>query len=252
MRGAVRNFDSELRALPLFADLQPATLRELLHTRRVHRATRNAIIGVDALAQRLFVLLEGRMKMVRPNGAGEEVLQQRIGKGDIFCPVAMLAPCPCSSYAQCLGACQYVSWPQRLFRRLLAADGQLQANLLSYLATQVEVERTRRCLTQGGNVHARVATYLLSRCNSAATTAQGVQVDLRPLVLTAQELGIARETLSRTLALFERERILHSKRGVVELHAFKVLRAIADGEGSCCSSADAPLQQDTLKISGVR
>ncbi len=240
----MRNYDSELRALPLFANLQPTTLQELLRVRRAHSATRNAIISTDALAQRLFVLLEGRMKMVRPNAAGEETLQQCMGKGDVFCPVAMLVTRPCCSYAQCLGACQYVSWPHRLLRRLLTQDGQLQSNLLSYLATQVEEERTKRCLTQCGNVHARVAAYLLSQSNGSGTDVREFQVDLRPLVLTAQELGIARETLSRTLARFERERILRSKRGVVELCAPEVLRAVADGERICFASACASLRQD--------
>ncbi|MDY0211879.1 MAG: Crp/Fnr family transcriptional regulator [Desulfuromonadaceae bacterium] len=244
------NLDSELRTLPLFADLRLTTLQELLRARRVHTATRNAIISIDALSHRLFVLLEGRMKMVRPNAAGDEALQQCMGKGDIFCPVAMLASRPCCSYAQCLGACKYVSWPHRLLRRLLTEDGQLQANLLNHLATLVEVERTKRCLHQCGNVNAKVATCLLAKCNSAGANAQvfkvdqSFQVDLRPLALTAQELGIARETLSRTLALFERAHILCSKRGVVELHAFEVLRKIADGERICLAATDALLEKD--------
>ncbi len=242
----MRNHDLELRVLPLFANLQPTTLQEILRARRVHSAVRNDIISIDALSQRLFILLDGRMKMVRPNAAGEEALQQCMGKGDIFCPVAMLATRPCCSYAQCLGACQYASWSQRLFRRLLAQDGQLQANLLSYLATQVDEERTKRCLTQCVNVHARIATYLLSRCSKIGTTGsktQNIQVDLRPLVLTAQELGIARETLSRSLALFEREQILRSRRGVVELYTPEVLRAVADGERVCFAAACATLKR---------
>lgn len=246
----MRNHDSELRALPLFANLQPTTLQELLRARRVHSAARNDIISIDTLSQRLFILLDGRMKMVRPNAAGEEALEQCMGKGDIFCPVAMLATRPCCSYAQCLGACQYVSWSHRLFRHLLAQDGQLQANLLSHLATQVDEERTKRCLTQCVNVHARIATYLLSRCSKVGRTgttessAQNFQIDLRPLVLTAQELGIARETLSRSLALFDREQILRSRRGVVELYAPNELRAVADGERVCFAAPCATLRRD--------
>lgn len=229
-----RKHGFELTAAPLFEDIKPATLQELMSGGRIHGAERYSIIGVESLSQRLFLLIDGRMKMVRPSCGGDEVLIQSLIPGDIFCAVAMLAARPCCSYAQCLGVCEYVSWTHRLFRRLMTIDEQLQTNLLSHLAAQIEEERDRRCLTQCVNVHARVAVYLLSRCDAATRNGQGMyEVDLRPLSLTAQEIGIARETLSRTLTAFGQEQILCSRRGVVELHSTTGLRAIADGKRTC-------------------
>jgi CRP-like cAMP-binding protein len=107
---------------------------------------------------------------------------------------------------------------------------RLQSNLMHYLASQVEEERARRCLTQYMDVHTRIATYLLTQYDRSYRESQKAVVDIRPLILTAQELGVARETLSRTLTAFEQRGVLCSRRGLVHIRAPEVLRSIAEGE----------------------
>lgn len=234
----MRNNVPDLCGLPLFTALKQDTVAELSAGYRVHKAIRNSIISSDDLAQRLFLLYDGRMKVVRLSCAGEEAVQQCLHPGDIFCPAAMLLARPCCSYAQCLGPCRYLSWPHRLFKRLMASDEQLQQNLLRYLAGQVEEERSRRCLIQCVSVSERVAACIVMRCESAGMSNRKMfSVDLRPLALTARELGIARETLSRTLSGFEQEGVLCSRRGVIQVHSFEALQSLADGEQICCKRA---------------
>lgn len=220
----------DLISFPLFAGLNQETLYSLKSMGRLHRGAGREVIGADVLGQRLFLLLKGRIKVVRSTSCGEEALQQCLLPGDIFCAAAMLNSKSCCSYAQCVGNCRYVTWAHRIFLRLMSSDMRLQSNLMHYLASQVEEERARRCLTQYMDVHTRIATYLLTQYDRSYRESQKAVVDIRPLILTAQELGVARETLSRTLTAFEQRGVLCSRRGLVHIRAPEVLRSIAEGE----------------------
>ena len=223
----------KITTLPLLQGLSDQTTTTLLANGRRSSLTRKgSILSGDDLSQRLYVLLDGRMKMLRPSTGGEESLQQRLMPGDIFCPAAMVSGEGCGSYAESLGPCQLLSWPHRQFHRLMEQDERLRTNLLMLLARHVEEERNKRCLSQCVNVRARVAAFLLARINQNDNTPP--EIDLRPMSLTAQELGMARGTMSRAFSTFERDGILYRHRGLIQVRDYSRLQMIADGSNGCC------------------
>ena len=109
--------------------------------------------------------------------------------------------------------------------------------MIELLAHQIEEERTKRCLSQCINVRAKVATFLISSINQNKTSelSTPLKIDLRPISLTAQELGIARETMSRTLSKLEQLEIITCQRGLIDVHDSLQLQLIADGlDCNCC------------------
>lgn len=181
--------------------------------------------------------------MLRTGSGGEESLQQRLMPGDIFCPAAMVSGQGCGSYAVSLESCQLLSWSHRWFNRLMEQDGQLRKNLMLLLARHVEEERHKRCLLQCVNVRAKVASFLLARINQNDNDLSAVpetidEIDLRPISLTAQELGMARETMSRAFSTFEQDGILYCRRGLIRVRDCSRLQMIVDGgDGCCCQRA---------------
>jgi CRP-like cAMP-binding protein len=116
-------------------------------------------------------------------------------------------------------------------------DPQLHINLIQLLANQIEEERSKRCLAQCVNVRAKVATHLLAMMNKHARLASSAtpQIDLRPISLTAQELGMARETMSRTLSKFEQAATITCQRGLISIQDAQQLQTIAAGlDCGCC------------------
>lgn len=223
---------SELTQLPLLKGIASETLQKVIETaKRRYLSRKGSILSTEDLSDRLYILLDGQIKMLRPSVGGDESLQQRLGEGDVFCLVSMVSGVHCGSYGETLGSCTLLSWPHRVFVGLMEEDRQLHVNVLNLLAQQVEVERHKRCLSQCSNVGARVAGYLLylndtDRCNET--------IDLRPITLSAQELGMARETMSRTFTSFERLGIVHCSRGIITIRDHERLQLIADGMECCC------------------
>ena len=230
MSGSVR----ELIQLPLFKGISPKTLQCVIETaRRRYFPRKGVIFGPEELSQHLFILLEGQIKVLRPSVGGDESLQQRLGEGDVFCLVSMVSGEHLCSYAEGLEASRLLSWPHELILELMDQDRQLCANVLLLLARQLEEERIKHCLTQCSNVASRIASFLLYRSKSESWFSQSPakdQVDLRPISLSAQELGIARETMSRTFSTLERQGVISCCRGLIKICDHERLRLIADGD----------------------
>lgn len=225
---------SELLGLPLFRDVSPAALKALAeHGSHRNLAKKGVMISSEELSQRLHVLLSGRMKMVRPTAGGDESVQQRLEEGDVFCLVSMVSGLHCGSYGESMEPCTLLSWPHRAFAQLMEKDRQLHVNMLRQLTQQVELERHKRCLVQCSNIAMRVAGYLLlqrqTRCRIDSD-----YIDLRPITLSAQELGMARETMSRTFSALERSGVVLCCRGVIKICDHERLQMIADGMDICC------------------
>ena len=177
-------------------------------------------------------MLDGQIKMLRASVGGDESLQQRLGEGDVFCLVSMVSGVHCGSYGESMGSCTLLSWPHRVMIDLMEKDRQLHMNVLHLLAQQVEMERHKRCLSQCSNVGARVAGYLLYLNETSCRDDESI--DLRPITLSAQELGMARETMSRTFSAFERSGLLTCCRGIIKICDCERLQMIADGMECDC------------------
>lgn len=235
------NDSTKIAELPLLKNLKPTTLCALLERgKRTFFDRKGLVLGSEDISNRLYLLLDGKMKMMRPVSGGEESLQQRLTTGDIFCPAALASGRGCCSYAESLTAVHLLSWPHRQFRQLMDEDDQLHRNLIQLLAHQIEDERAKRCLSQCINVRVKVATFLTSliKQNTTADSPATQQIDLRPISLTAQELGIARETMSRTLSKFEQAKIINCQRGLIDVCDSAQLQRIADGlDCHCCRQA---------------
>jgi len=218
---------------PLFKGVAAETLQSVSGAaRRRSLLRKGAILSSEELSDKLYVVLSGQLKMLRHSVGGDESLQQRLGEGDVFCLVSMVAGGQCGSYGESLGPCTLLCWSQRLFVSLMEQDRQLHMNVLNLLARQVEVERHKRCLTQCSNVGSRVAGYLLFL---QETQGRQETIDLRPITLSAQELGMARETMSRTFSSFERSGLVDCHRGVITIRDYDRLQLIAEGMEGCCS-----------------
>lgn len=232
------NDPAQVSTLPLLMNLKESTVNTLVERGRITSFDRKGLLlSSEDLSTRLYLLLDGKMKMLRPTSGGEESLQQRLTTGDIFCPAALVSGQSCCSYAESLTPITLLSWPHRQFRQLMEEDDQLHRNLIKLLAHQIEEERAKRCLSQCINVRAKVATFLISLINNNnqhSNTLQPVQLDLRPISLSAQELGMARETMSRTLSKFEKLAVISCQRGLIDVHDSDQLQLIADGLDCCC------------------
>lgn len=192
-------------------------------------------IDTDELSQRLHFVMSGEMHLMRMSPDGQECLIQRYVTGDFFCLSSLLSGRCCNSFAVSAASAQILFWSQEWLRRLLQSDARFYGNLVKQMAWQVEQERSLRTLSRCVGTDSKLVAYLLHKLDSAHCSIlhKTLVVDLRPIGLTAQELGVARETLSRSLQRLVRVDGISYQRGQVHI-ADPVLLAQLLEESACC------------------
>lgn len=115
--GAVR------AAIPLLADVEDASLREVVLASTVHSEVkaRTAIYREDHFSDSLFVILSGAVKISRPTPDGEEVFAQ-LGRGEFFGEASLVSGQRRSEKAKSVEDCVLFEIPRRAVLRLLNAE----------------------------------------------------------------------------------------------------------------------------------
>ncbi len=187
-------------------------------------------IDTEELSTRLHFVMNGEMHLLRTSPDGQECLIERYLPGDFFCLSSLLSGRCCNSFVISAASSQVLFWSQEWFRRLLQSDARFYGNLLKQMAQQVEQERHLRTLQRCAHMDSKLLAYLLHKVDSAhcCLRQKTLVIDLRPVSLTAQELGIARETLSRSLQRLGQVAGISYRRGQVHLDDVQVLEQLLE------------------------
>lgn len=234
-----------LRNAPLLKGLDDHIFEQVAEGARAREYKRRlGLIDNDELGQRLHFVLSGEMHMLRVAPDGQECLIQRFSAGEFFCLASLFSGRRCSNHVVSATTSQVLFWSQEWFRQLLQADASFYRNLLEQMARQVEQERSLRTLSRCSRMESRLAAYLLHKLDSAHCCMKNktLVVDLRPIGLTAQELGIARETLSRSLQRLVHVEGISYQRGQVHISDPRLLeQLLEEADCSCCDRDEGNL-----------
>ncbi|SDZ78070.1 cAMP-binding domain of CRP or a regulatory subunit of cAMP-dependent protein kinases [Desulfuromusa kysingii] len=226
-----------LQKAPLLNDVGHELITQISQAGRVRTLKRNfGRIGPDEMSKRLFFVLSGEMRMMRMAPDGQEHLIQRFNSGEFFCLSALVSSFSCNSQMVNAGSTELMYWGHDVFRQFMDANPHFYGNILHQMASQVEQEREMRTLSRCCKADIKVAAYLLHKIKQGECTRKlACSLDLRPISLTAQELGIARETLSRSLQrLVQRDGIDYTS-GRVQISSLASLEAVLEESECSCS-----------------
>ncbi len=230
-----------LRKTPLLANVAPAAIDGLLETARIEIFKgRSNRINPEELTKKAFFLLSGEVRLLRHTPDGQECLLRRVIKGQFFCLTTLFSGR--SGLNQCVttNLTEVLSWSKAQFEEFIRNNPGVYPDLARLMADQVVQERQMRTLSQCCKADIKVAAYLLYL---AQTDRLPVSIDLRPTTVTAQELGIARETLSRSIHKLADQGLIRYQRGLIEFDDVSKLENYLDGlEQRCCCASPNKLR----------
>lgn len=219
-----------LRALPA-ADLD--RLRPYARCRRLARG--EAVWREGDPTGEFAFLVQGRVKLVRCNESGRDVILEMCGPGELLCASAVcsFAPYCCAASAMEDGV-DVVVLPRRDVLELLERSPTASRAFLREVTSRGMSLCHRLEELASGQVERRIATLLL-RLADQVGVARGAEGTWIPLHLSRQDLadlvGTTLETAIRIMTRFGREGIVRSApRGFV-LTARAGLERVARGEG---------------------
>src|SRR3954469_24825491 len=197
--------DAVLANVPLFAALDEETaelLAAALTTRTVVRG--HVVFSEGDTGDRLFIVLDGKVKISRSAADGRENLLTVLGRGEMFGELSLFAPGPRTATATAVTESTLASLDHDDLRPLLLEQPGVAVQLLRALAQRLR--RTNEAMADlvFSDVPGRVAKALLDLSEKfGQPEAGGVRGrhDLTQEEL-AQLVGASRETVNKALSEF--------------------------------------------------
>ena len=222
-----------LRDVYLFSGVPEADLEALAHLAVSKAFARQATIFWEGReAQGFYLLSRGYVKLVKSSPDGKEYIIRLVGPGETFAEAAVFSDASYPATAMALEDCQTLFFPKAPFLRHLAASPTLARNMLATLS-RLMLHLTRQLEDLSlKEVSARLARYLLERCQERhGRIEKGLAFEL-PTTKThlAAYLGTIGETLSRTLSRLKSQGVIEVEKGRITITDPAVLKKIASGK----------------------
>ena len=180
------------------------------------------------------MVVTGLVKLVKSSSEGKEYIIRLVQPGETFGEAVVFADSPYPATAVALEDCQTLFFPKKIFLQYLAASPALARNMLATMSRLLyHLTRQLEDLSLK-EVSARLARYLLERCQEThGRVAVGLALEL-PTTKThlAAYLGTISETLSRTLARFKSLGAIEMEKGRITINDPALLQNIAQGTKS--------------------
>ena len=223
---------SLIAGLPLFADLAPADLDDLLREAHAVHYDKNSVVFEEGQeADSFFVLLHGHVRATKVTPDGQQVVVRYVTPGEVF-GVAMaigLARYPATAMA--VDDSVALVWPAAIWPRLVEKHPALATNTLQTVGNRLQDTHTRVIEMSTEQVERRVAHALLRLTQQAGRQIEsGVEIDF-PISRQdiAEMTGTTLHTVSRILSAWEQQGLIDGGRQRIVVRDPKKLAFLAEG-----------------------
>lgn len=225
--------DSSLIArLPPFDGIASDDLDRILESARSLRIGKDAtIFEQDGEADTFFLLLDGRVRVVKITPDGQQVIVRYIAPGELLGIAHALGRDTYPANAVAVVDCVVLAWPGRLWPQFAAAYPTFGTNTYKTVGMRLQDMQTQVVEMATQQVEQRVAHALLRLVHQAGRkTADGLLIDF-PISRQdiAEMTGTTLHTVSRLLAAWEDKGLIKSGRRQVSVTEPHKLLLLAEG-----------------------
>jgi len=229
----VSRLDRSLIAnLDVFSGLAAADLDHIVDAARPVRIEKGAsLFEQDQEADRFFVLLDGRVRVLKTTPDGQQVTVRYIMPGELMGIAHALGRATYPATALAVLDCVALGWQSRLWAEFASAYPAFAMNTNRTIGSRLSDAHTQIVDMATRQVEQRIAHCLLRLVKqSGRKTGEGILIDF-PISRQdiAEMTGTTLHTVSRALAAWEAKGLVVSKRQQVTVANPHELLLIADG-----------------------
>lgn len=223
---------SVIAELPLFRDFSREQLADILRHATSRRYPKNTnVFEQDDKAHSFFVLLHGRLRVVKLTSDGQQVVIRYINPGDPF-GIAMAIgrdtyPATSTAVVDSIA----LAWPTSIWPDMMARYPALGISTMQTIGSRLQDAQTRVVEMSTEEVSRRVAHALLRLAKqSGRKINQGIEIDF-PISRQdiAEMTGTTLHTVSRLLSSWEGEGLVEGGRQRIVLKDPHRLFLLAEG-----------------------
>lgn len=223
-----------LQRVPFFTGLTVAELTEVnSHFRASAYQVGETIYFNGDPATRLYVVTEGKVKLVRHTASGQDVLLDILAAGEILGGLPALGEARYDDTAQAQSPCCVLGIDAGHFASVLKAYPPVAVSVLTIVADRLREAHDKLSNLVSTPVEARVATTLVKLSQKLGVEHNGQLLIETPLSRhdLAAMTGATTESVSRAMSQFRRDGLIESGRGWTILCAPERLADIAETSG---------------------
>ena len=218
---------SFLRNVPIFADLEEKDFQRIikLGLRQKYKKGNIVVLEQESGAA-LFVIITGKVKVVRTDEDGREVILSMFGPGEFFGEMSLLDGLARSASVVATVKSELFMIHRRDFLQLLEEYPQVAISLLAELAMRIRKADMQIKSLSLKDAAGRVANVLLMLSDDLGVFRKGkVEIEDLPLQQDiANMAGTSRETVSRMIHHFIRNGELELKGNKVTINDYEAFR----------------------------
>jgi len=219
-----------LTGIPLFAGLAPAALADIERASRPRRyAAQEQIIDCDANSIDVFVVVEGRVRVVNYSVSGREIAFDDVGPGGYFGEIAALDGPPRSASVMAVEDTVLLVVPGKVFLEILARHPQVAFRVMQRLARIIRSADSRIMDLSTLAAQNRVQAELLRQARpvcSAEGTARIAPIPLHSDI--ASRVSTTRETVARVMNDLARQGIVQRTKGALVINDLERLESLVE------------------------
>ncbi|MBI1622585.1 Crp/Fnr family transcriptional regulator [Aquamicrobium zhengzhouense] len=218
--------------LPAFEGLTAETLDVVLASARSQRIEKDtAVFEQDAEANSFFILLDGRVRVVKLTPDGQQVIVRYIVPGELLGIAQAIGRSTYPASAIAVTDCVVLAWPGKLWAEFATAHPGFGMNTYKTVGTRLQDVQTQVVEMATEQVERRVAHALLRLVQqSGRKTDEGLLIDF-PISRQdiAEMTGTTLHTVSRLLSAWEEKGLVISGRQQVTVTQPHRLMLLAEG-----------------------
>jgi CRP/FNR family transcriptional regulator, nitrogen oxide reductase regulator len=222
---------SLIHALPIFCAMGEAELDDVIAHAKAQRIPKGtSVFQQGEIAKAFFVLLHGRLKVVKVTPQGQQVLIRFVNPGDIYGIAKALRREDYPATATAVIDSVTLVWPSEIWDGFMAAHPSLAVNVMQMMGDRLQEAHTRVKELSTEEVEHRVAhTLLRVVAQSGRATEEGVLVDF-PITQQdlAQASGTTFHSVSRILSVWESEGLVALGRRKIVVRDVQGLSHVAE------------------------
>ena len=218
----------ELRALPLFAQMDAQAFAHLMRLTVNKRLARNEVLcSKGEAAHALYVLLEGQLRVFEIGPDGREVGLNYLLPPTVFGELAVIDDAPRSAHVVAVTPSRVAAVPKGALMQVMRASPDAAMALVRHLTAMVRRLSSNQNLLALPTVQQRVAAVLLNLAQKQPQ-APWLVPSLPPQKELAMMVKASRETVSRVLNRFADDGLLRKEGKRLLLLQPEALQALVD------------------------
>ncbi len=225
-----------LGKVPFFQDLSQADLAVINpYFREIGFAANEPVCYAGDPAEYMFIVADGRVKLMHDTQAGKEVVLDLLTRGEFFGSLSILGEdvYPDTAIAQTQVCILTIG--KDAFMQILTRYPLVSLKVIGIMSERLRAAHERLERLSAGTVEERIAHVLLRLGDKFGEKKRGVGL-LIQAPLTRDDLaamsGTTTETASRVMSQFQKDGLIQSGRGWVAISNWQGLQSIAGEEAA--------------------